>query len=219
MSQQKQTYEGMFLVDAGNPDFQAASEPARVALERSEAEILSIRPWDERRLAYEIRGRRRGLYILAYFKAPPERLADLERDCQLDERVLRVLVLRKESLTEQEINADTPATANARRAAARRSEDAGTAQEPAASTAEPAPPAEGPNPPAQPAADATPAIEEPADATAPAEPAAPAPAEAGEPEQPAVAPRAPEGDAARPPAGDTPAAEAPAEPGSASPAP
>ena len=28
MSQQKQTYEGMFLVDAGNPDFQAASEPA-----------------------------------------------------------------------------------------------------------------------------------------------------------------------------------------------
>ena len=69
MSDNTQSYEIMFLLDAGNPDFNASSEPARVALEKNEAQILSIKPWDERRLAYEIHGRRRGLYVLAYFKA------------------------------------------------------------------------------------------------------------------------------------------------------
>jgi len=120
MSDATKTYEGMFLVDAGTPDFHAASEPARALLQRCNAEILAIKPWDERRLAYEIRGRRRGLYILTYFKANPERIAELERDSQLDERVLRLLILRRDNLTEQQINADTPATASARRAEARK---------------------------------------------------------------------------------------------------
>ncbi|HUS91665.1 MAG TPA: 30S ribosomal protein S6 [Phycisphaerae bacterium] len=123
MSQDKQTYEAMFLVDSGSGDFEAASQPAQLALSRNEAEVLSFKPWDERRLAFDIDGRRRGLYILAYFKAPSGRIADLERDCQLDERVLRLLVLRREELSEEEINAETPATAGARRAAARRTDD------------------------------------------------------------------------------------------------
>jgi len=29
-----------------------------------------MRKWDERRLAYEIKKQKRGLYILCYFKAP-----------------------------------------------------------------------------------------------------------------------------------------------------
>jgi small subunit ribosomal protein S6 len=123
MSDGMKTYECMFLVDAGNPDFHAAGEPARTVLDRCGAEVLAIKPWDERRLAYEIRGRRRGLYILAYFKASPDRIADLERDCQLDERILRLLVLRRDNLTEQQVSAETPATTSAKRAAVRRAED------------------------------------------------------------------------------------------------
>ena len=44
MSDEKRTYEGMFLVDAGNTDFQAAAEPILAVLSRSEAEVLSIQP-------------------------------------------------------------------------------------------------------------------------------------------------------------------------------
>ncbi len=116
---QKQTYEGMFLLDAGNPDFEAAGEPIRNVLARSEAEILTLNPWDERRLAYGIEGRKRGLYALAYFKADPSRIVEIEHDCRLNEHILRVLFLRKDGLTVEEINADTPATANARKAAER----------------------------------------------------------------------------------------------------
>jgi len=122
MSQDKATYEGMFLLDAGNPDFQAASEPVRTILDRNEANALSIKPWDERRLAYEIKGRRRGLYVLTYFQAEPGRITEIERDCQLDERVLRVLVLRRDGLAEETIQAETPATAAANRLVERRDE-------------------------------------------------------------------------------------------------
>ncbi|MCD6304374.1 MAG: 30S ribosomal protein S6, partial [Planctomycetes bacterium] len=122
---EKRTYEGMFLLEAGQGDFNTASEPVRTALEKNDAEILAIKPWDERRLAYQIRGRRRGLYVLTYFKAPPERIAELERDCTLDERILRLLVIRRDNLTEEIIQADTPATISARRAAARKAEQPG----------------------------------------------------------------------------------------------
>lgn len=108
MSENK-TYEGMFLVDSGK-DFQAASEPISTILERSKAEVLSLRPWEERRLAYSIRGQKRGLYVLAYFKADPERIGQLERDCQLNEDVLRVLILRRDRISDEEIQAETPAT-------------------------------------------------------------------------------------------------------------
>jgi len=108
MSENK-TYEGMFLVDSGK-DFQAASKPISAVLERSKAEVLSLRPWEERRLAYPIRGQKRGLYVLAYFKADPEQIGQLERDCQLNEDILRVLILRRDRITDEEIHTETPTT-------------------------------------------------------------------------------------------------------------
>jgi small subunit ribosomal protein S6 len=106
----KKTYEGMFLLDAGNPDFNTASEPVRSILTRYEAELLTFKPWDERRLAYEILGRKRGLYVLSYFKLDPLKVREVEHDCRLDERVLRALILRRDRLTPEQINAETPAT-------------------------------------------------------------------------------------------------------------
>ena len=123
MSQDKASYEGMFLLDAGNPDFQAASEPVRTILDRNEATTLAIKLWDERRLAYEIKGRRRGLYVLSYFESDPARITEIERDCRLDERVLRVLLLRREGLTQEQVQAETPASGGARRPAERREEE------------------------------------------------------------------------------------------------
>jgi len=109
MANNLKKYEGMFLIDAGNPDFQAANEPVRNILTRYGAEILSIKPWDERKLAYEIKGRKRGLYVLVYFQCDPLKIVEIEHDCELDERVLRQLILRKDKLTQEVIDKDTPA--------------------------------------------------------------------------------------------------------------
>ena len=111
----KKTYEAMFLLEGGVTDLQAASAPVAEMLSKVEAETVALKPWDERRLAYEIRGQRRGLYVLAYFKSDPERIVELEHNCKLDERILRLLVLRRETVTDEEVAAETPAA----RAAAR----------------------------------------------------------------------------------------------------
>ena len=167
MSDQKAKYEGMFLLEAGNPDFQSASEPIRNVLDRNEATALSIKPWDERRLAYEIKGRRRGLYVLTYFEADPLKITEIENDCSLDERIMRVLVLRRYDLTEEEISADTPATGSARQTAERRDEESKPAEAPAEGEAK----AEAEAPAEKPAEEEAKAEAE-APAETPAEPAA-----------------------------------------------
>jgi len=118
------TYEAMFLLDAGNPDFEEAATPVRELLKRAEAETLSLKPWDERRLAYEIKGRRRGLYVLTYFKADPARLEAMEHDIQLDERILRAMILSADHVDEKVVQAETPATQAQSRKAAREAEEA-----------------------------------------------------------------------------------------------
>jgi len=90
----------MFLID---PTFGASFENCEAEIkrlmERAEAEIVFCKKWDERRLAYRVNGRKRGVYVLTYFKAKPDKIASLERDVKLSEDVLRVLVLRADDIT------------------------------------------------------------------------------------------------------------------------
>jgi len=198
MSQSTKTYEGMFLVGPGS-DVQAASQPIRNVLERSEADILSIKSWDERRLAYAIGGQRRGLYILTYFKADPLKVHEIEHDCQLSEDILRVLIIRKDKVSADEINAETPATLKQAQALA----EAQAAEAAAEAAAEPA---------ADKPADAAPA-DKPADAAPAGEPAGAKPADAepaGEPAGAKPADAAPAGEPADA-TPDKPAAEAPGQ--------
>jgi small subunit ribosomal protein S6 len=91
-------YECMFLLDTNKVagDVAAAAEQIRTVLERNQAEILASRPWDERRLAYPVKGHKKGLYYLTYFRMDGKNLLNVERDFALNEMVLRTLVLRIE---------------------------------------------------------------------------------------------------------------------------
>lgn len=94
-------YEAMFLFD---PTFGASYENCegeirRLIVDRAGGEIEFCRKWDERRLAYKVKGRKRGVYVLVYFKAPPEKISPLERDAELNENILRVLVLTANGMT------------------------------------------------------------------------------------------------------------------------
>lgn len=99
-------YEAMFLVgQAAAADLSGVIEHIKEILSRGHAELVAMRKWDERRLAYEIKKQKRGLYILAYFKAPGSQLSHIERDCNLSEKLLRVLILRADHLTVEEMQA------------------------------------------------------------------------------------------------------------------
>lgn len=93
-------YEAMFLFDPtfGSSIENCESEVNRL-MERAEAEVLFIGKWDERRLAYRINGRKRGVYMLVYFKAPPDKIAGLQRDAQISEEILRLMVVRADGVS------------------------------------------------------------------------------------------------------------------------
>jgi len=105
----KKLYEGMFLVDSAEAaaNWDAVITLIKNILEKAEADIISIRKWDERRLAYEIKGKSRGMYILCYFKVDGKRIRDIERDVQLSERITRVLILSAEHMTQEDIEKAT----------------------------------------------------------------------------------------------------------------
>jgi small subunit ribosomal protein S6 len=88
-------YECMFLLDTNKVagDVPGAAKQLHGILERNQAEVLASRPWDERRLSYPVKGHKKGLYYLTYFRSEGKALANLERDLALNEMVLRNLIL------------------------------------------------------------------------------------------------------------------------------
>lgn len=99
-------YEGMFLLhqQAVSSDFAGCVDFLKQVFERAEAELIVLRRWDERRLAYTIKGQRRGTFMLTYFRARSTQIANIERDCNLSEQVLRSMILRADHLGETELN-------------------------------------------------------------------------------------------------------------------
>lgn len=105
-------YEGMFLLpQTAGADLGGALAHIESILERAGAEIVSVCKWDERRLAYDIKGNKRGLYFLTYFKADRSKIAGIERDCNLSEQLLRAMVLRADHVPTEEIEAADGRTA------------------------------------------------------------------------------------------------------------
>ena len=88
-------YECMFLLDTNKVagDVPAAAQKLHAILEHNHAEVLASRPWDERRLAYPIKNHKKGLYYLTYFRTEGKNVVSIERDCALNEMILRMLVI------------------------------------------------------------------------------------------------------------------------------
>lgn len=99
-------YEGMFVFpQSQTANLTEAVEHIRDLVARGEGEIIAMKKWDERRLAYPIEKHNRGLFLLTYFKAPTASLIGLERDCNLSEKIIRFLITRADHLTEEEMRA------------------------------------------------------------------------------------------------------------------
>jgi small subunit ribosomal protein S6 len=103
------TYEAMFLLGSAHAtDVDAATKTVRGIIERHEGKIIVLKKWDERKLAYEIRGEKRGLYIIAFFTSPPAAIAPIERDVTLSDDILRVIVTKADHLNADEMAAVEP---------------------------------------------------------------------------------------------------------------
>jgi len=106
----KRLYEAMFLIDSSlaATEWDAVRGTIEHILTRHGGEIVSFKKWDERRLAYEIEGKSRGTYILVYFRGAADQIGAIERDVQLSERILRVLILRTDRMKAADLDKATP---------------------------------------------------------------------------------------------------------------
>jgi small subunit ribosomal protein S6 len=179
-------YEGLFLMgpDASS-DIPGALAHIQEILERANAEILILRKWDERRLAFPVNNQKRGVYLLAYFNVDRSRMVGIERDCNLSEKVARMMAIRADHMGEDEIKSaheddDKAKTEAALRAKPETKDEKPSTDEPATTPAatEAAPAAEAAAPAATEAAPATEAAAPAAKEAAPAAEAAPATTEA-----------------------------------------
>ena len=120
-------YEGMFLVDSAlaASDWQGVINTIRSILDKAGVEIVSVDKWDERKLAYGIRGKSRGTYILAYFRAEGPQVGPIERAAQLSEDIMRVLILCVEGVDERYLTKGPQDRRSEEPSSARLAEDGG----------------------------------------------------------------------------------------------
>ncbi|MGE4286630.1 MAG: 30S ribosomal protein S6 [Phycisphaerae bacterium] len=104
-------YEALFLVDSALAagDWTGLVEKITVMINKRGGEIVSLKKWDERKLAYEIQNKSRGTYILVYFNAEPDSIMMLERDINLSEDVMRAMILRADFVNKEAgVEKETP---------------------------------------------------------------------------------------------------------------
>ncbi len=119
----------MIILDSTADEAKTAERVGRVSaiITDGGGEVTEVQKWGRRKLAYEIKRRRDGVYVLLRFTAPATVLKELERRLKLDELVLRhVTALAVESRA-RVAAASAPAAAAA---------DGAAASAPAAATAD-----------------------------------------------------------------------------------
>jgi small subunit ribosomal protein S6 len=92
------TYETMLVLDPEMSKEQVDGfiEKLKQFITDRGAEVLKIKEWGINTLAYTIKRRKKGNYILMYTNGSSALVAEMERNLRLMEEVLRYLTVRKE---------------------------------------------------------------------------------------------------------------------------
>ena len=95
MTQKLRAYETTFIVNASldDPQIDATIDKVKDVITRNGGEITDLAKWGRKRFAYPIKRRNNGFYVVISFNAPGTLIAKLERHFQLEENILRFLVI------------------------------------------------------------------------------------------------------------------------------
>ncbi len=89
-------YETIFILD---PDLeegiaQSALEKIKGIITQGNGEILKVEDWGKRKLAYEVKKKSKGQYILIHFSGTPALLSELERNFRVMDAVIKFQSVR-----------------------------------------------------------------------------------------------------------------------------
>ncbi len=100
-------YETIFILD---PDLeqdqvQSTVEKVKGIITQAHGEILKFEDWGKRKLAYEVRKKSKGHYLLIHFSGTPGLLSELERNFRVMDAVIKFQSVR---LDERKSTTTTP---------------------------------------------------------------------------------------------------------------
>ena len=95
MSQKTQLYEAMYILDSSFSDEEIAAieERLKAGIESAGAQFESVHEFARRRLAYEIKGHRDGIYRVMYFTGTGTAVDEIKREFELSEDIVRGTVV------------------------------------------------------------------------------------------------------------------------------
>lgn len=112
MQHQPKIYESIIIINATLEDAQIEAEIEKIKdfITKNTGEIRALEKWGRRRLAYAIKKKNNGFYVLYEFKAQGDLIAKLERQYLLNENIIRFLTveLNKKALKAREVGQKTP---------------------------------------------------------------------------------------------------------------
>ena len=135
------SYECMFIINCASGDDAAKATVEKfTSTIQANAEIVEVAEWGRRRLAYPIDDMNEGYYIVFTFKSEGAFPAELQRLANIDETVMRCMVLKleydaAEAAAKKAVAAEAAAAA-AKAAAEAAAAAAEAAEEPAVADAE-----------------------------------------------------------------------------------
>jgi small subunit ribosomal protein S6 len=92
------SYEAMFLIDSGLVDEQikAVVEKFTGIITKNGGEIVDVDVWEPRKLAYEVKGRETGRFILVNFISSAAAKNELDRIFGIADEILRSMIIRQD---------------------------------------------------------------------------------------------------------------------------
>ena len=93
-------YEHVFLArqDLAQAQVDALAETATKIVEENEGKVTKVETWGLRSLAYKIAKNRKAHYVMLNIDAPGNVIAELERQTQINEDIIRYLTIKVEEL-------------------------------------------------------------------------------------------------------------------------
>jgi small subunit ribosomal protein S6 len=89
-------YEIIFILDPDLEEEQAQSlvEKVKGIIAQANGEVLKVEDWGKRKLAYEVKKKAKGHYILVHFLGSPALLSELERNFRVMDAVIKFQSVR-----------------------------------------------------------------------------------------------------------------------------
>ncbi len=89
-------YETIYIVkpSLSEEEITKVTDKIKTLIEKDGGEVLGTESFGKKRLAYEVRKEKRGIYLILHFKAIPATLLELEQTYRLSESIIKYMTVK-----------------------------------------------------------------------------------------------------------------------------